>query len=269
MTIIKVDLIKKLRQKTGSGFLECKLALIKSSGNINLAIDYLRRSGSFVANLKNNCKTSSGSIFFSKNKNFSVLLELTSETDFSSNNSDFCNFGQEIANYSANHNIQDINFLRKNFDFQRIQLISKMKENIIINRMASISGQFVSSYLHNKKIGSIVSWKPINLKNSFENNFGKKIAMHIAATNPLYLCMNDIPSKVLLKEREIQIDLAKKYKKNSKVLEKIIYGKMKKIMSTMCLMDQFFIFDLKQTVKIILKLNNIQLISFFRLEVGK
>ncbi|QIE01959.1 translation elongation factor Ts [Buchnera aphidicola] len=260
---ISADLIKNLRSRTGIGLLECKRALIEENGDIESAIDNLRKSGKLNAVKKNNNITNQGIIFSNIKNNFGVMLELNCETDFVSKDNLFINFGQNIILKSLEKKIKNIDQIRSEFEEKRTDLILKFGENINIRRFCWIEGENIYSYVHGIRIGVLVSAIGLN------KVMLKNIAMHIAASKPEYLHPNNIPSTEWNREYQIQSELVKNLKKPSDVLNKIIQGRMKKFTNSISLTGQNFIIDPTKTVGEILNENNSHIISFSRFELGE
>lgn len=260
-------MIKELRKKTGLGLSDCKKALVESNGNLNQAIDYLRKSGLCLALNKATNQTKEGSIFSCIQDRTGILLELNAETDFVTRTNEFNSFGQEIVNFAGKNDIHDLDFLKDTFQKKRLALIAKVSENITIYRIKKIFGNNLISYVHMNKIGVLVASSDSFL--SFEQkNFMKNIAMHIVATNPLCLTQEKIPQKIIDHEFFIQKALAQKTGKSSDVLKRIIKGRMKKFISNITLLGQNFVMDTKKNVKEYLKEKNFSISDFIRLEVG-
>ncbi|QCI17631.1 elongation factor Ts [Buchnera aphidicola (Acyrthosiphon lactucae)] len=265
MTNTNVDtcLIKELRSRTGVGFLECKRALLEEKGNIESAIDNLRKKGQLNAEKKINNVTNQGAIFLKIQNNIGVMLELNCETDFVSKDNSFIFLGEEIILQALERKIKDINHLKNIFELRRTDLILKVGENININRFHFIEGENLSSYLHGNRIGVLVSASSLNKK------ILKNIAMHIAASKPEYLRPENVSSIVFNREYEIQLELAKNLKKPPNLLKKIIDGRMNKFINNISLTGQSFIMDPTKTVGEILKEHNSYIISFIRFELGE
>ncbi|WP_172598719.1 translation elongation factor Ts [Buchnera aphidicola] len=266
---ISKKLIQELRIKTGSGFIDCKTALQKSNGNIDNAIDYLRTLGSCIAERKLSRKTEFGRIFLYHDKCVGVLLELNSETDFVANNHEFKTFGQIVVDYAGTNKIFTLNNLNNIFNSQRISLISRVRENIIIRRMKYITGNTISAYIHSNKIGVLVKGSICSsVKENKDQNF-KHIAMHIAASHPLFLSEKDIPKDVIEREMYIQKNIADQTGKNDYVIKSIVQGRVNKFINDVTLIHQKFIMDPKITINDYLKRNSISIYSFVRIQVGE
>ncbi|WP_172800924.1 translation elongation factor Ts [Buchnera aphidicola] len=263
---ISIKLIKELRRKTGSGFVECKTALQKSNGNLMHAIDYLRTLGSCIAEGKALHSTQFGRIFIYQDSRIGVLLEVNSETDFVANNDSFKLFGQKIVDFSGMNKLFQLSELNKIFDSEKNSYIAKFRENIVIQRIQHVIGDQIGSYNHLGKIGVVLSGTISSLKSKDKNL--KYIAMHIAASKPLYLTEKEIPEDALTRERNIQQKIAEKTGKNAHVLDAIVSGRMNKYINDITLMRQNFIINPKIIVGEYLKENNISINSFVRFQVG-
>ncbi|QCI19802.1 MAG: translation elongation factor Ts [Buchnera aphidicola (Brevicoryne brassicae)] len=262
---VTASLIKKLRSRTGAGFLECKRALLESKGDIELSIDNLRKLGKMSAEKKINNITNQGAIFSRTEDNVGVMLELNCETDFVSKDDLFISFGKEIILTALKEKIDDIKQLKNIFEEKRTSLIFKVGENINIRRFCFIKGENVLSYVHGVRIGVLV-----NANSDFNNNkILKNIAMHIAASKPQYLHPKDVSDSVFQREYQIQLELAKNLNKPSNILNKIIDGRMNKFVNSISLTSQSFIMDSNKTVKDILNEHNGHIKSFFRFELGE
>lgn len=261
---IKISLIKKLREITQVGLLECKNALISSAGNIKLAIENIRKSGKKISDFKSLNSTQEGiiSTHIVKNK-CALIIEINCQTDFVAKTIFFKNFAKKIILDAANSNEYNINNIRSKFENEKKDLIFKLGENININRFDYIKGKELGCYVHNNmKIGVIISVKNMN------KDLIKKIAMHIAASKPEYIYPKDISEKRINDEKEIQLAIAMKINKNKEIVNKIVQGRIKKFMNKISLIHQKFIFDTQKTIQEILENNKSKVISFIRFEIG-
>ncbi|QCI24316.1 elongation factor Ts [Buchnera aphidicola (Muscaphis stroyani)] len=260
---VKSDLIKELRFRTGAGFMECKRALIEENGDIESAIDNLRKSGKEFAEKKINNVANQGSIFLKIINNIGVMIELNCETDFVAKDESFISLGQEIISEALTKKIKKFNDLKEIFEKKRIELISKCGENIIINRFHFMEGDYISSYLHGCRIGVLVN------ANRFDKSLLKNISMHIAASKPRYLHPENVCHSIFNREYEIQKELIKKFKKPSHISKKIIEGRMNKFVNEISLSSQKYIIDSSKTIGELLEEHNISIISFKRFEIRK
>ncbi|WP_343188360.1 translation elongation factor Ts [Buchnera aphidicola (Ceratoglyphina bambusae)] len=272
MNKVSYDLVKELRNITGIGVLECKNALLNSNGNIKKAILNLRKEGIIKAEKKKINKTSNGIIFSCKNNHFGVILEILCETDFVSKNKNFYNFGKEIVKYSLKNKCKNLIKLKNVFENDRIELLNKVNENIIINRFNFISGDIISCYSHYNKIGVLLSASLIKNKKKDYINYKEilnNIALHIAANKPEYLNFKDIPKDIIDKEKIIQSELSIKLNKPKEYFEKIVSGKINKFFSNVVLMKQKLAMDDRKTVKEFTQENNVLIKKFIRFEIGE
>ncbi|QCI26720.1 elongation factor Ts [Buchnera aphidicola (Thelaxes californica)] len=261
------NLIKELRIRTGVSIVECKKSLLKNNGNIEKSIDDLRKKGLSKAAKINTRSATEGIILVLKKYNCCGMLELNCETDFVAYNKFFNIFGKDVLNYALEKKIQTVDILKKEFENKRVNLVSQFNENIKIRRFFLINNNCTTCYVHNNRIGVIVTCNEDAYLN--HEHIIKNIAMHIAASNPKYIKKEDIPEHVLKREYEIQSQLTKKLSKNSFQEQRIIKGKMDKFIQEITLFNQFFIFDLKRKVKDIIDENNIKIFSFMRYELGE
>ncbi|XBC40951.1 MAG: translation elongation factor Ts [Buchnera aphidicola (Nurudea yanoniella)] len=264
MKKITALLVKKLRLQTGVGIIDCKNALIETKGNLEKSVDFLRKLGHIKAIQKKSHITSKGSIFIGHNKKYSAMLELNCETDFVSKECNFISFGEKIVNHAIMSGIEDSELLRKFFENERIDLISKLNENVFIRRIIVLKGHNIGRYLHHNRIGVLVE-----TTSNFKKELIKNISMHIASSKPEYLCANVIPSSIIDREYNIQLELAKKSKKPDFIIKKIVEGKMTKFFNEISLLGQNFIFNSEKTVGDIILENDINIIAFYRFEVGE
>ncbi|MGP1871525.1 MAG: translation elongation factor Ts [Arsenophonus sp.] len=265
MSIIATDLVKKLRERTGIGIMECKKALIEANGNIELAIVNMRKSGHTKAVKKSVRLATEGIIManISTDGKFGALLELNCETDFVTRNASFIEFGNEVFKYVLENKLSNIDKLKRKFEEKRAILVSKIGENINVCRVNILEGEKIRCYLHANRIGVLVSAQGAN------DEFIKHIAMHIAASKPEYIAPENIPADVIAHERQIQFDIAMKSGKSTEIAKKIIIGRMNKFTSDISLTGQQFIMDQTKTINLLLKEKNVKIINFLRFEVAE
>ncbi|CAL4320074.1 translation elongation factor Ts [Buchnera aphidicola] len=257
--------IKKIRTITGLGILNCKKALLKNKGDIQKSINYLRKKGKSKVRNKFIKKTTQGSIFICHTKCLGVILEINCETDFVSRDTFFKSEGNKIINLCFKKKFVNLKSVQDYFEDTRIKLISILGENINFSNYFMLKGNFIHSYVHGSRIGVLLKSNSKSLK------YVKKIAMHIAASNPLYLSPEKIPKNILDKEKKIQLEIANKLNKHKskQILSRMVEGRMKKFIYEICLNKQNFIMDTKKTVEKYLKEKNFFIKKFIRLEVGQ
>ena len=269
--------IKKLRELTGVGFKDCKLAIDENNGDIEKSIEFLRKKGIAKASKKMS-RTASEGLALIKNSNEEIsVIEINSETDFVAKNQDFISFCKEISEISFKEkgNLEKINSsnMKNNISVKDnlIDLIAKIGEKITLRRSKFFDNKngVNFSYVHSaieKNVGKIIAIvKLSNSQNAKE--IGNKLAMHIAASNPLALDKNDLNKDILNKELEIiKAELLNSGKK-PEMIEKISQGKLNKFISENTLLNQAWIIDPKIKVSDILK--DIKVIDFIRYKVGE
>ena len=273
MSNITAQMVKELRERTGAGMMECKKALVEASGDMNKAIDTMRKAGQAKADKKSSRIAAEGVIkLVVKDKKVANMLEVNCETDFVAKDKNFLEFAEIISNASLENFNGDISeFIQskysseKTIEEERLELVSKIGENIKIRRVHSVNIEngFIGNYMHGSKICVVAV-----LENEDES-LAKDICMHIAAMKPLAIDETGISQAVLDKEKEIFKAQAKESGKSENILEKMVEGKINKYISEVTLLNQKFVKDNEINIKTLLKNNNNKIISFFRMEVGE
>ncbi len=270
---ITAALVKELRDRTGAGMMECKKALVETDGDIDAAIDAMRKSGLAKADKKSGRVAAEGviGIRVSADNHQGVMVEINSETDFVSKGDDFKGFVDAIMQCASSDAVTDIEGLQaasvesgETVDKTRQALVAKIGENIRVRRLAKISGEnLVVSYLHGERIGVLVELS------GGDEALGKDIAMHVAASRPICVKADDVPAEVLEKEKEIFIAQARESGKPDNIIEKMIEGRMRKYLAEITLLGQAFVKDPDMTVEKLLSSKGASVISFVRMEVGE
>ena len=280
-----MDSIKKLREMTGVGFKDCKVALDETKGDIEKSIEFLRKKGIAKASKKMSRTASEGlALVFEKDGKI-ALIEINSETDFVAKNKDFINFCKEISkiNFEVKGDLNKLNDEKMDNGLKvkdnLVNLIAKIGEKITIRRANFFDNTngVNFSYVHSaieKGIGKIISIVKLNgIDANKDNDLGTKVAMHIAASNPLAIDKQNIDKKIVDKESEIIKAELKNSGKPDEMLEKISKGKISKFLSENSLLDQIWIMDPKKKVSDILKENSsaniIKVLDFVRYKVGE
>ena len=267
---ITADQVKELRERTGLGMMECKKALVETDGNIELAIDNLRKSGAAKADKKSGRIAAEGVVFAKVSGKSAVLVEINSETDFVARSDDFLTFVASTAEQIATKKPASVEELLvsalasgNTLDQARQALVQKIGENVQIRRFQRVEGELVVDYVHNQKIGVLVALTAGDVA------LGKDIAMHIAATNPLVVSPDQVPEAARLKEKEIFTAQAKESGKPDDIIAKMIEGRLRKFEAEVSLVEQPFVKNPEQTIKSLLKAANANVVSFVRYEVGE
>ncbi|KGQ58320.1 translation elongation factor Ts [Gallibacterium anatis] len=263
MAEITASLVKELRERTGAGMMECKKALVEANGDIELAIDNMRKSGQAKAAKKAGRVAAEGVIIVRIKDGFGVAVEMNCETDFVAKDSGFLALANKVADYALENKVTDIDVLKAHFEDERAALVAKIGENMNIRRVSAISGDAIGSYLHGAKIGVLVA------ASNADEELMKHIAMHIAASRPEYVNPSDVPADVVAHERQIQVEIAMQSGKPREIAEKMVEGRMKKFTGEVSLTGQPFVMDPSKTVGELLKEKGATVSSFIRLEVGE
>ena len=267
MKMISASLVKELRELTGVGIMECKEALVESEGDLQLAIELLRKSSGDKAIKKAERTAAEGIIAVFSNGLTACMVEVNCETDFVAKDESFIEYAEEVVNkLSNNTNVSLEKLMEGDLEEKRERLIQNLGENIKVRRIAKSdeTADTVGLYLHtNKKIASIVSLV------GGDEITAKDIAMHISATDPIAVSSEDISKPIIEKEREIFQSQQADTGKSPDIIEKIVDGKIHKFLSEVSLIEQDFVKDPEIKVKLLLKQNNAEVISFKRFRVGE
>ena len=276
--------IKKLRDLTGVGFKDCKIAIDETNGDIERSIEFLRKKGIAKASKKMSRTASEGLILAKENDGKISIIEVNSETDFVAKNKDFLNFCKELSelNFLSKGNIKVLNDTKMSngqlVNENLVNLIAKIGEKITIRRCKFFDNNdgFNFFYVHSaveKNIGKIISVVKLNEINEDRNDLGTKIAMHIDASNPLAIDKDGIDKKIVDKEMEIIKAEIKNSGKSQEVADKISQGKIAKFLNDNSLLNQIWIMDPKKKVYDIIKENSgekeIKILDFERYKVGE
>ena len=273
MTITAAQ-VKELRERTGLGMMECKGALAETQGDMDAAIDLLRKKAGSKVEKKAGRTASEGAIgvSLSADRKLGAMVEVNSETDFVAKGDDFQAFANAIAAVIARHNPADVSALSTlNLDSgetvakAREGLVAKLGENISVRRfvrVAAKAGQ-VASYLHGRKIGVLVEI------DGGQDSLGRDIAMHIAASRPACVSREQVSAELIAKEKEIFIAQAAESGKPPEIIEKMVSGRINKYLAEITLLGQPFVKDPETTVEKLLKQANAKVSAFTRYEVGE
>jgi elongation factor Ts len=281
-----LDKVKKLRELTGVGFKDCKIAIDENNGDIEKSIDFLRKKGIAKSNKKMERIAADGLVCICEKENKFSIIEVNSETDFVAKNDEFIKFVEEISNLTLLNSgkMEDILISKmknkKNVKDNLVSLISKIGEKITLRRSNFVeSGNFLNfSYTHAAikknlgKIGVLLSFETTKKKDQLLV-FGKQLAMHIAASSPLSIDKGDLDQNILKKEMEIITEELKNSGKDTKIVDKIAAGKLNKFITDNTLVNQEWIMEPKKQVKDVLKeiagKDKIEIKKFTRFKVGE
>ena len=262
-------LVKELRERTGAGMLDCKKALVETDGDIELAIENMRKSGQAKAAKKAGRIAAEGVILTKVEGGRATMLELNCETDFVARDEGFLKFGNELLEVAAANNINDIDALNdadlngSKVSEVRDALVAKIGENISPRRVINVEGDTLGAYVHGGRIGVI------SILTGGDEELAKDVAMHVAAASPQFVKPENVPAEVVEKEKEIQIEIAIQSGKPADIAEKMVAGRMKKFTGEVSLTGQPFVKDPSISVAELLKNNSADVINFVRFEVGE
>ena len=272
---ITAALVKELRERTGSGMMECKKALVESNGDIDAAIEAMRKSGLAKADKKSDRIAAEGVIAIetSADGKRAVMIEINSETDFVAKAEDFINFVNQLSTTVLEAQPADLDSLMalalndagESVEVVRQALVSKIGENIQIRRFELMSSEegVIGSYRHGDRIGTMVKLTGGDMA------LAKDIAMHVAASRPQAVSGDDLPTELLEKERDIVATQARDSGKPEAIIEKMVEGRMKKFVNEISLLGQAFVKDPDLTVEKLVQQANAAVNAFECFEVGE
>ncbi len=266
---VTAALVKELRERTGAGMLDCKKALVETDGDIELAIENMRKSGQAKAAKKAGRIAAEGVILTKVDGGRATMMEINCETDFVARDEGFLAFGKKVVELAASQNINDMDALNAaELDGATVQetrdtLVAKIGENISPRRVVNVDGDNLGAYVHGGRIGVIA------VLTGGDAELAKDVAMHVAAASPQFVKPEDVPADVVEKEKAIQIDIAMQSGKPADIAEKMVSGRMKKFTGEISLTGQPFVKDPSQTVGQLLKANGADVVNFIRFEVGE
>ena len=265
MAKISAALVKELRDRTDLGMMDCKRALEESDGDIEIAIENLRKSSGMKAAKKAGRIAADGLVGVSVSDSRSVLVEVNCETDFAARDDNFVAFVNRVVSRIADSGNGDIQaLLDDGLEAEREALVQKIGENVSVRRAEVLDGA-ASSYIHNGKIGVLVQLADGN------DELGKDVARHVAAADPQprFVNSDDVPKDVIAKEKEIFVAQAAESGKPPEIVEKMVVGRVKKFLAEISLVDQPFIKNPDQKVGALLKENGGSVSRFVRFQVGE
>ena len=266
---ITAAMVKELRERTGLGMMDCKKALVEADGNMELAIEELRKKSVLKAEKKSGRITANGLLGLKLSEDLSraVIVEINIETDFAAKNEKFISFVSKVAN-AVYQSEEDLAILMESgLGQERETLVQEIGENISVRRAERLSapeGGCVAAYVHSDNLkGCLVALDTAN------SDLGRDIAMHITAINPMVIRSEDISEETIDKEREIYVSQAQDSGKPQDIVEKMVDGRIKKFLSEVSLVDQPFVKEPDKKIGDLLREANSEILSFCRLEVGE
>ena len=265
MAAISASMVKELRERTGLGMMECKKALVEADGNLELAIENLRKSSGMKAAKKAGRVAADGVVRVAVNGSQGTLLEVNSETDFVARDDNFSAFADKVIAKASLAASTDVGALMEGeLEDARSALVQKIGENITVRRIEKISASVVGVYVHsNEKIGVMIGL------DGGSQELAKDIAMHVAASNPMVVNPDDVDSGVIEKEKEIFAAQAESSGKPAEIIEKMVGGRIRKFLAEISLVEQPFVKDPDQTVGQLVEAAGARVTGMVRFEVGE
>ena len=272
MTSITAGMVKELRERTGLGMMDCKKALSDADGNMEKAIEDLRKASGLKAAKKASRVAAEGVVMtkVAEDGNYGVIIEVNSETDFVARDDNFLSFAEQalLSSFEASQaSVEEL--LEKGLEESRQALVQKIGENVNLRRLKRLNFEnanqgIVESYVHNNsKIGVLISLK------GGDEALAKDVAMHIAAVNPMVVRPEDVPEEILTKESEIFSAQARESGKPEEIVEKMISGRLRKFVAEVSLLEQQFVKDPEIKICDLLKEVGADVVQFVRYEVGE
>jgi elongation factor Ts len=270
---ISAAAVKELRERSGAGMMECKNALVETGGDLEAALEHLRKSGAAKAAKKAGRIAAEGTVVVAESAGQAVVVEINSETDFVANDDNFTHFATAVGQALLAHTPADVDALgaltvpagSETIETARQQLVLKIGENISIRRFEqrhAAPGQTLGAYRHGKRIGVLVTLE------GGTPELAKDIAMHVAATNPTCISEEEVPAELLAKEKEIRVAQAATSGKPADIVEKMVSGQLRKFVAEITLLGQAFVKDPDTTVGKLLG-GKAKVLNFVRYEVGE
>jgi len=270
---ITAAMVKELRDSTGAGMMDAKKALTENNGDMEASVDWLRTKGLAKAAKKSGRTAAEGLVAVAVSGGKGIAVEVNSETNFVAKNSDFQAMVAKIANVALT--VGDTDALKaadmggKTVEQAVTDAIAIIGENMSVRRMATLEGETVVSYVHNAAATDMGNIGVLVAMTGDNEAFGRQVAMHIAAVNPVSLSEADLDPAVVEKEKSVQIEIARESGKPDAVIEKMIVGRMQKYMAEITLLNQQFVVNPDLTVGAAAAEAGVVITGFSRIEVGE
>lgn len=268
---ISASMVKELRERTGAGMMECKKALVETDGDMDAAVEMLRKSGQAKADKKSGRVAADGRVVVATEGKDAAIVEVNSETDFVAKDENFVSFAEAVGEAVLSGDAADVESLAaakladgREVEAARTELVAKVGENISVRRFERLSADDnLGAYTHGARIGAVVAMQ------GGDASLARDIAMHVAASNPMCVDESGVPADTLERERRIFSEQAAESGKPPEIVEKMVAGKVAKYLKEITLLGQPFIKDDKQSVGKLLKSAGATVTAFVRYEVGE
>jgi elongation factor Ts len=269
---VTAESVRQLRERTGAGMMECKRALVETDGNLDLAAELMRRQGLAKADKKAARIAAEGVIVIERSPDgrAAAMVEINCETDFVAREHDFKNFAADVARLTLSGKLVDLDALMaaelaagESVDMRRRALVAKIGEKISVRRCAVFESTGpLGAYVHGTRIGVLLALEGGTAALAHD------LAMHVAASNPRYLSVAEVPAEVLAKEREILGEQALKEGKSPEITARMVEGRLRKSLNEVSLLGQPFVKDPEQSIEKLLAAAGARVLRFERYEVG-
>ena len=272
---VTAEAVKALRERTGAGMMECKKALVEANGDLEAAAEAMRKAGLAKADKKAGRIAAEGVVAIERSADGTAVavVEVNSETDFVAREKDFQSFAADVARLALAARPADLEGLMaaqlpsgQTVEEARRALIARIGENIGVRRFEVVTSSVpLATYLHGSRIGTVVALE------GGDETLGRDLAMHVAAINPQYLSVDEVPADFLAKEREIEMAKAEaeaQGKKPREIIAKMVEGRLRKSLAELTLLGQPFVRDPEVTVEKLLQKSNARVLRYVRYEVG-
>ena len=269
---VTAEAVRQLRERTGAGMMECKRALVDTGGDLDAAAELMRKQGSAKADKKAARLAAEGVIVVERSPDgrAAAMVEINCETDFVAREQDFQRFAADVARLTLSGHLVDVQAVLaaelaagESVDARRRALVAKIGENISVRRAVVLeSNGALGAYVHGSRIGALVAL------DGGSAELAHDLAMHIAASNPRYISVAQVPAEVLAKEREILTGQAQQEGKSPEILAKMVEGRLRKSLNEIVLLGQPYVRDPDQSVEKLLKSAGASVLGFERFEVG-
>ena len=268
---ITASMVKELRDRTGAGMMECKKALVETDGDLDAAVEFLRKSGQANADKKSSRVAADGRVVVAADGAGAVVVEINSETDFVAKDENFIAFAESVAAAALESGTTDVAVLANNkvadgrtVEEARTELVAKVGENIAVRRIESISANGVlASYTHGARIGAVVAL------DGGDETLARDIAMHVAASKPMCIDESGVPAEMLQNERRFLTEQAQDSGKPPEIIEKMVTGRINKYLKEITLLGQPFVKDPDVSIAKLLDAAGASVSAFVRIEVGE
>jgi len=268
---ISASMVKELRERTGAGMMECKKALVETGGDMDAAVELLRKSGQAKADKRSGRVAADGKIVVAVSGNDAVIAEINSETDFVAKDENFCKFAESVAAAALAGKASDVEALSsepladgRKVEAARTELVSKVGENITVRRFERIEApDILGHYTHGARIGAVVAME------GGDGELARDLAMHVAASNPTCIDADGVPADTLERERRIFAEQAAESGKPPEIVEKMVSGRLAKFLKEITLVGQPFVKDPDIAVGKLLEKAGAKVTAYVRYEVGE